>query len=282
LLISCIRSIDDHSTSFEDDVLLPVENIIVANQPKLTSHSNSMSPVVKDRTIRIIHIFVPLCDNKNQGIVPVNASLGNGQNLRTNLYWGAGYGIKTHFNKSTEWLLIYDTISPDSAVLERLVFKHFRENVFLIADAFDGGEMEHCLRSYFRSCAGQNYQNLIVKKDTILFGSSSDLLIFNGHNGLMDVDIEAIYASDSIHRDAVVIACYSHSYFSSHLQEAGAFPVVCTTHLLAPEAYVAHAICSAWVAKKSTEDVRYVAGEAYHKIQKCGARAADRLFISGW
>lgn len=35
----------------------------------------------------IVHVFVPLCDNDNQGIVPVSASLGDGQNLKTNLYW---------------------------------------------------------------------------------------------------------------------------------------------------------------------------------------------------
>ncbi len=27
----------------------------------------------------VVHIFVPLCDNENQGIVPVGKSLGNGK-----------------------------------------------------------------------------------------------------------------------------------------------------------------------------------------------------------
>jgi len=35
-------------------------------------------------------VFVALADNFNQGIVPVSAKLGNGDNPKTNLYWGAG------------------------------------------------------------------------------------------------------------------------------------------------------------------------------------------------
>lgn len=43
---------------------------------------------------RIVHVFVALADNKNQGIVPVAAKLGNGEDAEYNLYWGAAYGVK--------------------------------------------------------------------------------------------------------------------------------------------------------------------------------------------
>ena len=49
---------------------------------------------------KTIHVYVALCDNKNQGIVPVSKTLGNGQNPTTNLYWGAAYGIRTFFDRS--------------------------------------------------------------------------------------------------------------------------------------------------------------------------------------
>jgi hypothetical protein len=39
-----------------------------------------------------IHVFVALADNKNQGIVPVAAILGNGEDPQHNLYWGSAYG----------------------------------------------------------------------------------------------------------------------------------------------------------------------------------------------
>ena len=66
-----------------------------------------------DTTFKSIHVFVALCDNVHQGIVPVPVSIGNGQKPSTNLYWGCGYGIKTYFKKSQEWKLL-KTSSWDS------------------------------------------------------------------------------------------------------------------------------------------------------------------------
>ena len=43
----------------------------------------------------VVHVVVALCDNEHQGIVPVPATLGNGQDPRNNLYWGALYGVRT-------------------------------------------------------------------------------------------------------------------------------------------------------------------------------------------
>src|SRR3712207_6590162 len=48
---------------------------------------------------KVIHVLVALCDNENQGIVPVPAFLGNGEDAPRNLYWGAAFGIKTFFSK---------------------------------------------------------------------------------------------------------------------------------------------------------------------------------------
>ena len=59
-----------------------------------------------DKEVKTIHIFVALCDNKNQGIVKVPEKIGNGQDSENNLYWGCAYGIKTYFKRSKEWKLL--------------------------------------------------------------------------------------------------------------------------------------------------------------------------------
>ena len=41
-----------------------------------------------------VHVTVALCDNATQGMVPVPAAIGDGDDPRTNLYWGARYGVK--------------------------------------------------------------------------------------------------------------------------------------------------------------------------------------------
>src|SRR5215212_939370 len=55
---------------------------------------------------RVVHVLVALCDNENQGIVPVPKFLGDGEDPAKNLYWGAAFGIKTFFSKSSSWTKI--------------------------------------------------------------------------------------------------------------------------------------------------------------------------------
>ena len=61
---------------------------------------------------KTIHVFVALCDNINQGIVPVPTKLGNGQDAKNNLYWGALYGLKSYFKRSKDWVLMSSQKSP--------------------------------------------------------------------------------------------------------------------------------------------------------------------------
>src|SRR5215510_12112818 len=69
-----------------------------ARTPPPTSSSNSQTEKAAVNSVPVIHVFVALADNVNQGIVPVSASLGNGDNAKTNLYWGAAFGVRTFFS----------------------------------------------------------------------------------------------------------------------------------------------------------------------------------------
>lgn len=236
----------------------------------------------KNHDLRLIHVLVPLCDNEHQGIVPVNASLGDGMNLRTNLYWGAGYGIKTHFVRSSTWVKVTDSLNPKPDVLERVVFRHSSQNVIMVADAYRGDRMKACLTDYFNELAGRFNDTVSTGDTTVVLGTATDLVVFNGHNGLMDVSIEPISNQDGKVKDAIAIACVSQPYFNPHLQQSGGYPLVFTAHLLAPEAYVLHAVLDSWVANKNDEAIRYSAAQGYHNIQKCGIRGASNLFVTGW
>ena len=54
-----------------------------------------------------IHVFVALVDHRYQGIQKLPMSFGNGDNARTNLFWGAKpNGFKSFFLRSRTWKLI--------------------------------------------------------------------------------------------------------------------------------------------------------------------------------
>ncbi len=233
----------------------------------------------------VIHVFVPLCDNDNQGIVKVGGKLGDGRNLRTNLYWGAGYGLKTYFTRSKDWKFLKKSLDIDSAILERVIFSRVYPNkakVFLILDGYAGDKMEECLNNYFKSLAGILNDSIFVDTLKIPAFGISDFLVFNGHNGLMDKDFPIYYNIDNIEKDAAVIACLSYTYFIYRLEQLKAYPLITTTSLLPPEAYVISAIIDNWATLQTEENIRKSAGEAMARVHKLASNTCINMFSTGW
>lgn len=231
---------------------------------------------------KTIHVFVALCDNKYQGITPVSASLGNGQNHNSNLYWGALYGVRAFFKRSGEWKLIA-TRRASGVILESLIFKHNTENYYLIADAYDGRYIKQCTLDFLNSICGNQKDTLTLGNKTLGTGGNASLLAYVGHDGLMDFQLsETFVNTDEIKRDVIILACYSKRYFSPHLESANVNPLLWTTNLMAPEAYTLHDAITGYVIGETNEDVRERAAAAYAKYQKCSLNAAKGLLVTDW
>jgi hypothetical protein len=238
--------------------------------------------VSNDSMAKTIHIFVALCDNKYQGIVPVPAKIGNGQDPHNNLYWGCGYGIRTYFSRSTEWTLI-KTQALNAVILERIVLKHKTKNYYLIADAYDGKQIKRCTLDFLKSSCGEIKDTIMIQQETIGIRGNAKLIAYIGHNGLMDFKLNpTLKNTDNKKRDIIILACYSKSYFTPHLESANVNPLVWTTGLMAPEAYTIHDAISAYVLGESNESIRTAAVKAYSKYQKCSENAARNLLVTGW
>lgn len=229
-----------------------------------------------------VHVFVALADNKHQGIVPVPAKLGNGDDPRNNLYWGALYGVKTYLRKTPDWTLLFTTNNPTADVLERCVFQNKKADVLLVADAYRGSSIKQSVSDFLLAAGGYNATNLLVSAKRAEIHGGADLVVYIGHNGLMDFTVEqiAVQPGDS-GRDAIVLACKSKPYFGPRLSRLKAKAVLLTTGLMAPEAYTLKAALAGWASQSSPKDIREKAAQAYHKYQKCGMRGARKLFYSG-
>jgi len=235
-----------------------------------------------DTTTKTIHIYVALCDNKYQGIVPVPAKIGNGQDPNNNLYWGCAYGIRTYFKNSKEWQLL-KTQKVDSIKLERVVFKHATKNYYLVADAYDGQYIRQCTKDFLSSSSGYSKDTLQINNTTIGLAGNAQLLAYIGHDGLMDFQLSDVYQNtDNKKRDVIILACYSKSFFSPHLALANVNPLVWTTGLMAPEAYTIHDAITGYLNNETNESIRSRAALAYSKFQKCSEKAARNLLVTEW
>jgi hypothetical protein len=238
--------------------------------------------------VKSVHVFVALADNKHQGIVPVPEHLGNGDDPAGNLYWGAQYGVKTFLKASGDWRLVSSTANPASGVLERCVFRHTDGKVVLVADAYKGSEIKQAISDFLRAAGGGGAATVEISGEKVPIHGGADLAAYVGHNGLMDfsVDLKDIEkgapsrasGSNEKGREAIVLCCKSKPYFEPLLKQLDSRPVLTTTGLMAPEAYTLEAALQGWIAGEPADQIKRRAAAAYDKFQKCGAKAARRLF----
>jgi hypothetical protein len=241
----------------------------------------------QDSVLRTVHVFVALADNQHQGIIPVPGKLGNGEDAERNLYWGSAYGVKTFFTRSADWTRIRCGEKPKAEILERCVFKYHTANVYLVADAYRGIEIKQAVLDFLDSAAGDGAETINVGSASgaanLSIRGGAKLVAYIGHDGLMDFQLSQFpRKKNETHRDAVVLACVSKSFFAEAVRASGAYPLLWTTGLMAPEAYTLKSALDGWIAGEGNEQIRDRAAGAYDKYQKCGFHAAHRLLVSGW
>ncbi len=234
----------------------------------------------------VVHVVVALCDNLHQGIVPVPKAIGDGQDPRSNLYWGAGFGVRTFLVRKGGWALL-KADAPGSGVLERIVLrKQVRRAgkqvpVFLVAEAWDGKEIRSATARFLALAGGHQAEALPVPGGVPLkAGGASHLVAYVGHDGLMDFPVpwQGGPAAGAPPRSSMVLACASRAFFQGPLDQGGSHPLLLTTNLMAPEAYTLEAAVTAWAQGGSTAQVCDAAATAYAVHQKISPKAARRLF----
>jgi hypothetical protein len=168
-----------------------------------------------------------------------------------------------------------------------LHFKSTKENVFLVADAYEGSQIKSAVTDFLSSAAGVNSEKLSVKMNSaevpLTIGGSADLAVYVGHDAFMDFQIQPIAGTKTVKpRRTIILACASKAYFGPYIRQTGAEPLLWTTGLMAPEAYTLKAALDGWIAGEDDEAIRRRAAQAYDKYQKCGPRAALKLFAANW
>jgi len=246
---------------------------------------NPEPPAESHRTFKVIHVYVALCDNESQGIVPVPTKIGNGDDPANNLYWGCTEGARSYFTQSKRWKrLSVGKVKGQPSILERLVFQHKKSRAILVVDAWRGAKIRSCLKEFLQSLSGQHYESISVKDakgiHQINIAGGADFLAYIGHNGLMEFSFPALPANPNRkqHVDVAVLCCQSHRFFAKHVVPAHVRPVVMTDSNMYPGAFILHDVLEGWIVKESLTKMRLRAAKAYAKNQKISTKAALTVF----
>lgn len=143
--------------------------------------------------------------------------------------------------------------------------------------------MKETINDFFSAVTGEKLENVTVNNQTFQTLGSADVVAFVGHNGLMDFKLDKeIIKKDDMERDAIVLACASRNYFAEHLKKTSAKPLLWTSNLMAPEAYILHDALEGWIKGETDIQVQTRAAAAYAKFQKISVKSASRLLVTGW
>ncbi|MCX7012295.1 MAG: hypothetical protein NTW86_06980 [Candidatus Sumerlaeota bacterium] len=232
-----------------------------------------------DAAPKVIHVFVALADNASQGIAPVPARIGDGNDPAENLYWGCDEGLKAWFSHSALWRRVSSAPSTDSVVLDRCVFRHKSFDAYVVADAYRGSEIRRAILDFLDAASGRGRATISLPAAKLEAAGRSTLVAYIGHNGLMDFRLDGPNPSDPpSRRPAIVLCCMSDAYFSPLLRQAGAQPVLTTTQLMYPGAFILHDALEAWLSEGESGALRDQAAQAYARNQKISLKSALGVF----
>ena len=232
---------------------------------------------------KVVHTLVALCGGPCQWVNCGHGELGDAQSPRTNLYWGALYGVLTCFRQNPDWKQVYYLQDPNEDVAERIVFKHGSDEVFLVADAYWGCSIKAAIEDFFQASAGMGEWSISIENyGEIDAGGASDLIVYMGHDGLMDFSLTDYPESTDNDIKAIILSCKSSEYFREGLVASGAYPLLWTKQFMAPEAYILEAALEGWIKGSDDEHIRIHAAEAYSQYQKCSLNSALAIFKTGW
>lgn len=258
---------------------IAMANNIVSSIERMDADSASGKPLVA-------HVIVALCDNQYQGIVPVPKAIGNGDDANNNLYWGAGYGVKTFFRRSPDWKTISLAASENPKVLDQALFKREiirngkKVTAYVFAEAWRGREIAAATEQFLKITQGNHLQTIAADQTDISVGQDAHVIAYVGHNGLMDFYPPELQKNpdDQLARGAIILACKSHEYFKNLIDSPTSL-LLTTRSFMAPEAYSLEAAISSWFENSDKEKVAADASKAYAKYQKISEKSARTVFV---
>ena len=209
-----------------------------------------------------VAVFVALCDNASQGIIPVPAKIGDGNKPEDNLYWGCTDGFAGCFGSSKSWKLQKREVPDDKRILERRLYRHDSGDIEITAEGWRGSDIKECLKAF----------------DAALISGKWDLCAYIGHDVLMDADVPMVEGKASKPCDAIVLCCMSEVYFKKRLAAMNVRPVMLTTQLMYPGSFLLRDSLPLWSKARPNEELRQAAAAAYAKNQKISQKAAAGVF----
>ncbi|MCB9854634.1 MAG: hypothetical protein H6818_03020 [Phycisphaerales bacterium] len=225
-------------------------------------------------------------------------AFADGDNPRTNLYWGALYGVDTHLPNSAGWRRAFRDDGIGNHIVARSVFQkrvtpseHWIANgvtepfdVFVLANAWRHDHLVEAMEQPIRDAICGNSTRIVIDGRPIEFGGASALVGYVGQNHMLDEYWDPLTRLEGCRltrRIGIFYAApFSAAALHRPLQETGLYSVLFTRNRITPEAYVIDGILDALIVGDLDDGFVDSAAAQYARYQKgVGIETARSLFI---
>ena len=112
------------------------------------------------------------------------------------------YGVKTYFKASEDWKIVWSGRGSKNAILERCVFKSSKDDVYLVADAYEGSQIKMAVTDFLSAAAGVAKETVSfkIRSEEVSFAAAgdADVIVYVGHDAFMDFQIPPIAGTREI------------------------------------------------------------------------------------
>lgn len=234
----------------------------------------------------VVQVVVPLCHNAQIDCASTRA--GDPDDLEQNLYWGAVFGMRKFFDrKASPYQRIAVDRGEEGDLLERAVYRRdvpgaawgraAPVELLVVFEAIHGDRIDDAVDRFW--AIATRGSEVRFEHDGRARTVAIDVAGYAGHNRMLDG--KALPSSPNDAGKGVpsfVLACYSQSTFHDALVDAGSAPLLLTSSLIAPEAYVVTGLLEALGADRPVPEVRHAAVAQYAAWHDIDYRVASGLF----
>jgi hypothetical protein len=246
-------------------------------------------------------VYIALCDNDSQGIVPVkNKKICMGDDAQNNLYWASGGGLWGHA-RTRGWKRVLMEKNPTEDIAVRAVWKKrffpggklralgvkAKFDVLLVGIAYRGEKIRKAMADYLKAVNRDAPDVLTLPNgESVEAGGKSHVIGWIGHDYFMDEpDVPGLIAetrgNSTLEKGVFGLACISDHYFRPAIQRANVHILALNTNLTFPSAFTVFGMLRAAAAGKDHRGIHLEAVRAFAKGQKRSAAAMMRVFSYG-
>jgi hypothetical protein len=207
-----------------------------------------------------VRVYVALCDNASQGIVPVkNPAICDGDVPEHNIYWGTRGGL-SGFTRAAGFRLVESTRPEAGPIAVRSVWRKRVRSIDIELEglAYRGREIRTAMLDFVRA----------VHSDDATAAGTPHVVAYVGHNYFLDTsDVhdfrEAARGGGATAKGIVALSCLGHQHIRPYITRDRAEILAINTNLAYPGAWSLGGAIEALARRESGRGVRDAAARAF-------------------